>query len=96
MKKTLFPGLIALAALTMTSCSNDENMLSIPQDNAIEFGTYIGRDAQTKGVVLNNGNLLDFGVFASYTSGAEWTGLATPNFMYDQKVERTSAEANWT
>jgi hypothetical protein len=32
----------------MTSCSNDENMVSIPQGNAIEFGTYVGRDAQTR------------------------------------------------
>lgn len=95
MKKTLFPGLIALAALTMTSCSNDENMLSIPQDNAIEFGTYIGRDAQTKGVVLNNGNLLNFGVFASYTNETDWSNIM-PNFMFNQEVSRTEISSPWT
>lgn len=94
MKKSLFTGFIALAALTMTSCSNDENMVSIPRDNAIEFGTYVGRDAQTRGVVLNDANLEDFGVYAFYTSGATWTDAATPNFMYNQKVERTST--SWT
>lgn len=96
MKKSLFTGFIALAALTMTSCSNDENMVSIPRDNAIEFGTYVGRDAQTRGVVLNDANLLDFGVYAFYTSGATWTDAAKPNFMYDQKVERTSTSDPWT
>lgn len=96
MKKSLFTGFIALAALTMTSCSNDENMVSIPRDNAIEFGTYVGRDAQTRGVVLNDANLLDFGVYAFYTSGAKWTDAATPNFMYNQKVSRTSSTAKWT
>lgn len=96
MKKSLFTGFIALAALTMTSCSNDENMVSIPRDNAIEFGTYVGRDAQTRGEVLNDANLLDFGVYAFYTSGAEWTGAATPNFMYNQEVSRTSSTDPWT
>lgn len=94
MKKSLFTGFIALAALTMTSCSNDENMVSIPQDNAIEFGTYVGRDAQTRGVVLNDANLSDFGVYAFYTSNEKWTDAATPNFMYNQEVERTST--SWT
>lgn len=89
MKKTLFPGLIALAALTMTSCSNDENMVSIPQDNAIEFGTYLGRDAQTKGLVLDVNTFKNYGVFAYYTGQKTWDDAAesaTPNYMFNQYV----------
>lgn len=96
MKKNFFLGFIALAALTVSSCSNDADLTLKTPDNAIEFGTYVGRDAQTRGVVLNDANLLDFGVYAFYTSGAKWTDVATPNFMYNQKVERTSTSDPWT
>lgn len=48
MKQNYFMGLIACAALTMTGCSNDE--INAPQqsqgNNAIEFSTYLGRNAQ--------------------------------------------------
>ena len=48
MKQNYFMGLIAYAALTMTGCSNDE--INAPQqsqgNNAIEFSTYLGRNAQ--------------------------------------------------
>lgn len=48
MKQNYFIGLIACAALTMTGCSNDE--INVPQqsqgNNAIEFSTYLGRNAQ--------------------------------------------------
>lgn len=91
MKKSLFTGLIALAALTMTSCSNDENMVSIPQGNAIEFGTYVGRDAQTRASVFETADMktAGFGVYAYYTAQSTWadyTSKNTPNFMNNTKV----------
>ena len=95
MKKNLFVGFIALAALTVTSCTNDEVVEAIPQKQAIEFGTYLGRDAQSRGTVLgdiNGTDFLDFGVFASYTHGAVWNGNAIPNFMFNQKVSRTKSD----
>lgn len=97
MKKTLFPGLIALAALTMTSCSNDENMLSIPQDNAIEFGTYIGRDAQSRGTIVNNA-FEQFGVTAFYTGKTAWSADYTeaPNFMYNQAVNKSGSDWSYS
>ena len=40
-------GVIACAALTMTSCSNDEiGGNNTKQGDPIEFGVYLGRDAQ--------------------------------------------------
>lgn len=93
MKKFLI-AIIAFGALVMTSCSKDDASLSMADDNAIEFNTYIGRDAQSKAVVLDNTNLKDFGVYAFYTSDAEWTNQATPNFMYNQEV--TKSGDNWT
>lgn len=95
MKKIILFGFIAAAALA--GCSKDETVKALPQENAIEFGTYLGRDAMTKGVELTNANLLNFGVFASYTGQNEWTaGTGYYNFMYDQYVSRESNTADWT
>lgn len=95
MKKNFFLGFIALTALTVTSCSNDEVMEAVPQKQAIEFGTYLGRDAQGRGVVLNNDNLENFGVFASYTGQTPWATTNGFNFMYNQMVEKTTSDV-WT
>lgn len=96
MKKSIFLGIIALAAVSMTSCSNDEVTLAYPQDDAIEFGTYLGRDALTRGVVLDNNNLADFGVFASYTGESDWASTDGYNFMYNQKVVYSGSEWVYT
>lgn len=92
MKKSIFLGIIALAAMSMTSCSNDEVTLAYPQDDAIEFGTYLGRDALTRGVVLDNNNLANFGVFASYTGETDWASTDGYNFMYNQIVEKSGSD----
>lgn len=96
MRKSIFLGIIALAAVSMTSCSNDEVTLAYPQDDAIEFGTYLGRDALTRGVVLDNGNLANFGVFASYTGESDWTSADGYNFMYNQFVKKSGSEWVYT
>ncbi len=51
-KSNLF--LLLLMALIVMSCSKDETTMGIPQEsNAIEFGTYVGRDAQTRASVID-------------------------------------------
>lgn len=96
MRKSIFLGIIALAAVSMTSCSNDEVTLAYPQDDAIEFGTYLGRDALTRGVVLDNNNLANFGVFASYTGETDWASTDGYNFMYNQFVEKSGSDWVYT
>ena len=64
MKKFFLFGIIAFAALSVTSCTKDEVIEIMPQE-AIEFGTYLGHDVQSRGVVLDNTNFRQFGVFAS-------------------------------
>ncbi len=85
MKKSFYLGLITLATMSMASCSNDEVFESMPQNNAIEFSTYLGRDAQTRAPQLVADNFKNFGVFASYTQSADWSNH-TPNFMFNQLV----------
>lgn len=95
MKKSIYLGIIALATLSLASCSKDEVVESVPQQPAIEFGTYLGRDITTRGTVWNDTAMKEasagFGVFAFYTGQKAWASYNTtptaPNFMYNQNVE---------
>ena len=98
-KNNLF--LLFLMALIVMSCSKDETSMSIPQEsNAIEFGTYVGRDAQTRAGVNNLTKLqgTGFGIWGYYTNGNNWSADNTPNFMWNQKVEwnATATPNAWT
>lgn len=95
MKKSYLLGIIASAGLAMTSCSSDEATENVAtQGNAIEFGTYLGRDAQTRGTVMDDDALANMGVYASYTGQGAFGSESTPNFMYNQMV--TKAGSGWT
>ena len=92
-KSNLF--LVLLTALIVMSCSKDETTMGIPQEgNAIEFGTYVGRDAQTRGTIIDATALQTqgFGVFAYYTDNDVYKTTSTPNFMWNTKV----STSNWT
>lgn len=98
MKTRFYVGLIALAALAFVGCAKDEVKSSV--DNAIEFGTYLGRDAQTKGSVFDTetmqGENVGFGVFAYYTDEERYSAAATPNFMNNQQVTYNVSASAWT
>lgn len=103
MKKSIYLGIIALATLSLASCAKDEVVESVPQAEAIEFGTYLGHDVQSRGVELTNTNFDNFGVFAFYTGNGEtnkWANVkstAKPNFMYNQSVTKnTSGTPAWS
>lgn len=86
MKKKLFLGLLAAAAVTFTACQKDEVISEMPQDEAISFNTYLGRGAQTKGTVVETDQLKGqgFGVFAYYTGQTEMDDYSidgAPEFM---------------
>ena len=85
--KKLFFGICAAAAIFMVGCSKDASNGEVPVSNAIEFSTYLGRDVQKRSVILDNSNLSNFGVFASYTKSEDWTAASGFNFMFNQLVE---------
>lgn len=93
MKKSYLFGMLALAAMTMVGCSNDEVVNDYSQDNAIEFGTYVGRGAQSRTEVINTENLKTFGVFAFYRDNGADAGN-TPDFMNNQMVEKIEVDEN--
>lgn len=84
MKKNYIMGVIACAALTMTSCSNDEiGGNNTKQGDPIEFGVYLGRNAQgSRGTIITTENLTKFGVTA-YLDMPD-----IPDFMYNQEVTK--------
>ena len=91
MKKILF---FAAAAIMMVGCSNDQVVSEMPQDNAINFGMYLGRDAQSRAAIMDLDDLKaqSFGVFAYYTDNSNYTeGTSTPNFMFNQNVKWNGA-----
>ncbi len=99
MKQNYFMGLIACAALTMTGCSNDE--INAPQqsqgNNAIEFSTYLGRNAQgSRGTETSTTSIQTsgFGVLAYYTEQNNFADNNKPNFMWNQKV--TYSKSAWS
>lgn len=97
MKKSYLFGMFALAAMTMVGCSNDEVVNDYSQDNAIEFGTYVGRGVQSRGTVETTATVAEqgFGVFAFYTDNGKYgEGSYTafkPNFMKNEEVKGTEA-----
>ena len=93
MKKILF---FAAAAIMMVGCSKDQVVSEMPQDNAINFGMYFGRDAQSRAAIMNTTDLQEqsFGVFAYYTNDAVYNpGDVNSNFMYNQEV---TYSGKWT
>ncbi len=93
MKKILF---FAAAAIMMVGCSNDQVVSEMPQDNAINFGMYFGRDAQSRAAIMDLDDLKtqSFGVFAYYTDNSDYVeGTSTPNFMFNQNVKWNGTDA---
>lgn len=100
MKKNLLGWLAMATMLVGTGCSTDEVVNDYSPKNAIQFGTYVGRDAQTRAYSVESTAKLaedgGFGVYAYYTDDADFNqATSTPNFMNNQNV--TSIDGStWT
>lgn len=90
--KKIYLAAMAVAALTVSSCSQDEVLNINPEAGAkaIEFGVYTGKAPQVRGVEVNKDNLTQFGVSAVYSDAtgtdALWESGKAPNFMYNEDV----------
>ena len=92
MKTRRFFGWVAMATMVLsTGCSNDEVVENFSPENAIEFGTYVGRDAQSRAHIITETELANegFGVFAYYTGTSDFGTNSKPNFMYNEEVKGT-------
>ncbi len=106
--KKIYLAAMAVAALTVSSCSQDEVLNINPEAGAkaIEFGVYTGKAAQTRGTITDISTVAadGFGVSAVWSAAADdataattWTSTGLPNFMYNEKVssEQTAAPYTW-
>jgi hypothetical protein len=98
MKKLLF--LAAVAATVLASCAKTGDLhKNTGQGNAVGFGVYAGRTADTKATYgdITTANLAQskdgFGVFAFYTEANDWADTYAPNFMYNQQVRNIASFA---
>lgn len=109
---------MALASVTMlfAACSQ-ENLLSPqeqlaqnPENNAIQFGTYMGKQGTRTVATGSSGAITTdallqakgFGVFAYYTNASTYdqkngpSATLNPNFMWNQKVEYVTDQWTYT
>ena len=105
MKKNLLGWFAMATMLVGTGCSSDEVVNDYSPENAIQFGTYVGRDAQGRASVFSTDDLqranVGFGVYAYYTGQQTWheyknnTTPLTPNFMNNTQVTYDGT-SSWT
>lgn len=88
--KRLWP--IGMSLLLATACTTDGEQGAESPSVPLVFSTTV--DAQTRGVALTTDNLSSAGVFAYFTNGAFDASTAQPNFMYNQKLEKSGGA--WT
>ncbi len=101
MKKFKFFGMMAIAAMAV-SCSSDDVVQQVQEDNAIQFSTYIGNAAQSRGLEINGAQSIDgetmgirttgWGLLAAYTEADYKVDEGfkwNMNFMWNQKIQYT-------
>lgn len=96
MMKTNYLTAVALGLLTaLCGCQAEDDAPHTPQGTIpIGFSSDVPQTRATK-EYGSAADLTDIGVFAYFTNGTFSEGSSTPNFMYNQKVER-QADGSWT
>ena len=95
---------LACSILLIAACTEEEIFQqpgSQPADGSVAFAAELPTDASdaiTKGAITEKEDFLEFGVHAFYKADGEplQTDEDTPDFMYNQKVERaTGTSTRW-
>lgn len=88
-------GILLTLPLLLGACSGEESTGEYPQENKpIGFSGDVPLTKAAKEYATTD-NLKDIGVFAYFTNGDFNESTATPNFMYNQLVEKQS-DNSWT
>lgn len=97
MMKTNYLTVVALGLLTaLSACQAEDDAPHMPQ-GTIPIG-FSGDVSETRAAAeyASAADLTAIGVFAYFTNGAFSESSATPNFMYNQQVERQASNGSWT
>lgn len=104
MKTRRLLGWVAMATMVLsTGCSSDEVVNDYSPKNAIQFGTFIERNAQSRATAIDERGLKasieGFGVYAFYSGSTEYyyngTADFKANFMNNQQVKWNSTKEVW-
>ena len=96
MKRTTYLiSIMVFCLLALVACSKESLMQDIPQTNVpVGFSSDLpatkAASEYTKATDFTNENLTDMGVFTYFTHGRFDPDVATPNYMYNQKVEKNA------
>lgn len=82
---------LVAAVPLLTGCNETESLET--EHVPLNFSTVV--DTPTRVTDLTTENLTSMGVFACFSQGNFNASTATPDFMYNQIVERTDAAAPW-
>lgn len=95
--KTNYLTAVALGLLAaLSGCQAEDDAPHMPQ-GTIPIG-FSGDVPETRAAAeyASAADLAAIGVFACFTNGAFSESSATPNFMYNQQVERQPSDGSWT
>lgn len=97
MMKTNYLTAVVLGLLAaLSGCQAEDDTPHTPQGNIpVGFSGDVPGTRATK-EYESAADLTDIGVFAYFTNGAFSEGSSTPNFMYNQQVERQTGDGSWT
>lgn len=97
MIKTNYLTAVALGLLTaLSGCQAEDGAPDTPEGSIpVGFSSDV---PETRGATeyTTTADLTNIGVFACFTNGTFSESNATPNFMYNQKIERQPADGSWT
>ena len=96
MMKTNYLTAVALGLLTaLCGCQTEDDAPHTPQ-GTVPIG-FSGDVSATRAAGYGSAaDLAAIGVFTCFTNGAFSESSSTPNFMYNQKVERQAGDGSWT
>ena len=95
MKKNLFVAAIA-AATVMSSCSQNDIMQDMTENNAMTFSPYAGKSTKGSETTTTSMQTSGFGLFAFNTGTTPWGSAIAPNVMYNQEVMYDKDNNAWT
>lgn len=85
---------LSLASLFFTGCGGTDDAELSP-DTPVGFSASVADITRRSGETTTD-NLTSLGIFACYTGKNDWAEVNVPNYMYNQKVERSNASSPWT
>lgn len=95
-KNGIRAGVTVFLLTLLAACGADDNTPDMPQgDIPLDFGVSVDQ-AVSRAAETTASSLSSMGVYAYHTGSSNLSTSDKPNFMCNQKVERTNSASPWT